>query len=143
MPCEILTPTEGAFAGSTVFMCTQPAEPCVFCGAPSVALCDWPVERTRRHEKRADEIAVGDEVHCGGQSLTVVTTERAYSGQGVYLAFKGRLGQPALFLTAQKLGVFVTGSSTCDNPVCDLHRRNLDEERDHCREHWTAWEAVA
>lgn len=136
---------EGAFAGSTVFMCTQPAEPCVFCGAPSVALCDWPVER--RELRKAYTLKPGETILFLGSRRELVAVEESMNqmiGLAVELTwtYKGKNQQPYLVSVSHPIDVLIPGAATCDNPVCDLHRRNLDEERDHCREHWTAWEGV-
>jgi hypothetical protein len=141
MPCETYT-IEGAFAGSSIFFCSQPAEPCAFCGAPSVALCDWPVER--EEYRAAGKLVAGDEINFMGRR-TVVKVDLFPEVGLVEITWRwnGQKERPYSIDDSRPVAVFVPGAATCDNPVCDLHRRNLDDERDHCRDHWTAWEGVA
>lgn len=133
-------PVKGAFAGGRTFLCSL-AKPCTVCGTPSVALCDWPVER--EEWRTAEEITIGDEITMYGKRREIV--EKLQINDAVMLRWRtdATLGRGFTIHATHPISVLVPGKATCDNPVCDLHRRNLDDERDHCREHWDAWEKVA
>jgi len=150
MSCHIYTPSDGPLAGSKVILCGNLPKPkrCVFCNARGEFLCDWPVEKpvpVKPHDVRHGDLIVNYT-----ESIGRVIDIRAHADLFDFRLCLTRcpVGRARLvgtevytrFHVSQKVRVIRT--ATCDSPACDLHVREVGDDRHYCVNHWNAWSEV-
>lgn len=117
--------------------------PCAFCPAPSVALCDWPVEKLQRIDV-GGEITRGQTVYGASGTAGVVEFLERIDGKIKMVIKHAKSNRRETYCAApESWKVYDYRPAACRIPCCDLHRRSVDEARNYCREHWDAWEKAA
>ncbi len=144
MSCHVETLEFAGNLTPVIFCGSGPAKRfCRFCGARATALCDWP--KVRREAVRVAEVQRGARVFLLRRSRETVQVEMVYPrpAEGeITIAFWWRNAiHEQTFPAARDLHQAIPG--TCDAPVCFRHLRHVGPDRDYCKRHWKAWEAIA
>jgi hypothetical protein len=122
------------------------AAACKFCGQPSSKLCDWKCERFELVPYR--DVKVGDTVRRAVDSnrpnATVMSIEGSPDSATLRFTIEIHSRPPRLKTFDVGIGsrCRVLRPGTCDNPICELHSRNVDEYVDYCMDHWHSWKEI-
>ena len=142
--------------GSQVHICGLPdPKPCAFCKARGEFLCDWPVKRPVH--RLAHDIRHGDLVHPWyfGQDGSPIWRIIEIEARGAILLFTKKLvsrgdinrKSPLVpdidtWYRHQDAEVWRLEPATCDAPICEMHAREVADDRHYCADHWNAWMEV-
>lgn len=153
--------------GGTAIICglrrgKQKTQKCRFCGSAGVKLCDWPTEKPVKiahHELSPEDtvVTVQHKYRLKVQGLQRFEVDSALKGcppSPVVITMYGLVFPDGRCWLYYHWGVgFINGAGakgsvnvlrpgTCDSPCCDLHSREVGEDKDYCMEHWRAWEEM-
>jgi len=124
-------------------------KPCAFCKNQSNFVCDWPTEKPVAVD--AHDVRHGDILHHG-KGVTGRVVDIEVKGQnyrfrvqiitcGLYP--KRLIGTEPWVECYYGFRPYVSRLAACGSPACDLHVREVAEDRHYCQAHWNAWKEVA
>lgn len=149
MPCEVHSDPE-IFEGARIFVCSADhAQPCGFCPARGLYVCDWPVERfelAKAHEVRHGDVVRSERVEMRVLGIEAIRQTLLFQIEVVHAQKHLRI---AAYFRAHGLAmfesdpIFILRAGTCDRSICEAHAREVGEERHYCSSHWHAWQEVS
>jgi hypothetical protein len=136
MPCNAIRTEKFG----TVIMCGpgRSDEPCAFCGANAMLLCDW--RELKEVSVPAKEIRKGDVLLCGFGFGEVVFAQR---NEDVVMVGTWDRGGIAHYRFNAETTYMVRRMATCDAACCAVCAVERAPEVHCCPDHWRAWEQVA
>jgi hypothetical protein len=112
------------------------------CRRPAIGLCAWPMQKPTQIKVSA--LDVGD-VICFSREPRYRAEILKIDWDGsrelrVAVRFIGRrAGSSVVFRWPVSSHTHILRSAPCNDPVCDLHAREVAEGRVYCSAHWNAW----
>ncbi|MCC6301791.1 MAG: hypothetical protein IT489_03205 [Gammaproteobacteria bacterium] len=132
--------------GASVIVCGSGPRKrfCRYCGARSVALCDWP--KMRRQPTPIDQVKPGSMIYrftSSTQPDEVIYLKPQPAKGEVWMATRRGNQTFEHVITEPWKPVLVAVQGTCDAPCCRRCLRHVGPDRDYCRRHWNAWSAIS
>lgn len=125
------------------------AKKCKWCGATAEYLCDWPMMRKVGLE--AGKLQVGQVLERGYGTLEnrrpwkIMSIAPYASGSHGLLEitfFDGASGKTDTIVEPPGMRIPVWRKTTCSEPMCEAHARELDPKKHYCKAHWDAWQTA-
>ncbi len=114
---------------------------CHFCGDVATGACRWPVSKPLE-AVHVSALRVGDWIYpCKvSEPREIVHIDTEFGDIGTFTIYIAAQGEPwSNVTTLRRLAndvLYRPTRSTCGQPCCYRHARQVDDDRDYCRDHW-------